>query len=548
MDRKQVFVIFTLTFFVVVPFFFIMNMEPAHADTPVTLTTTQDAVVDQANGDTNFGTGTTLTITSTAAGLTRTLIGFDTHLYADENVLSAILKVNVTTLDPATIAVTALSGAWAEETVTWNSQPSTTGSNVTQALTGGGVVSIDITSIYASASLFSVQLKDNSEGSGVRQNVLSSREGSTDPTLQLTVESGEYILDFHGVYDETTGAYLGPCNATAYFSGASPITFEIDEDRARAFDAVPTYLSFDLGTAVREYWLMGDEANNTDIYVYNDDLTSYVINFIDYTSISDTYNFVTAKASVNGSFVVVEQRKIDVQNSVAMSLVEGRKYQIEISDSDGNSYVYGDLLMTATTGVQLTLRGVDFPKETLLSQKYVHIYATRTLSNPSGFIIVDCEDESAGTTSTTVTIKYQNGSTAYTYTSAAQSWVLNWTSADNNTRYLLTATITHSAYGELEYRQLFVEAGSTGDMPFSLNWLGSLGFDTAYIIPALFILLVAGCFSALNAEVGMVLSSITAIIFTVLGWIPIPMGALVAACFLSICGALIYNKRRVTVY
>jgi hypothetical protein len=61
-------------------------------------------------------------------------------------------------------------------------------------------------------------------------------------------------------------------------------------------------------------------------------------------------------------------------------------------------------------------------------------------------------------------------------------------------------------------------------------------------------LFAAGCFSALNAEVGAIMLVIVAIILTWMGWIPIPGGALVAGLFLAVLMGLVYSKRRVMIY
>jgi hypothetical protein len=98
----------------------------------------------------------------------------------------------------------------------------------------------------------------------------------------------------------------------------------------------------------------------------------------------------------------------------------------------------------------------------------------------------------------------------------------------------------------MEWNQIF--ASESGTAPFLLSWLGSLDIDTSTLLPALLIIFVAGCFSVLNAHVGAVLTVIVAVILTWLGWISIPVGALVTSMFLAILMALIYAKRRVGSY
>lgn len=365
---------------------------------------------------------------------------------------------------------------------------------------------------------------------------------SADPQLTVTyTENGPYFYDFHGVYDEATGAYLGAVNVTAYFNSSSTLTFQVAGDKTKGFSAVPTYCLYDLSPLNREYWFTPNE-NATTLYIYNDAATNYVINFLDYTGVLRNYPFVTAKVNVEGIFVVVEKRKADTQNSVTMNLVNGRKYQIEVGDGV-TSYVYGDILMTAATAVQLTLRGADFPKETLLMYKYVRIYGLRNFTSPSGISLI-YQDTQSLTTSVDISINLQNGTTVYSTSSTAQTFTVTWTSAANATSYFMDVTVHHSVYGDLTWRQIFLGRGVTS-APWTLSWMGSLPFDTAYLLPALIILFAAGCFSVLNAEVGAILLVITAIILSWMGWVPISGGALVAGLFLAILMALIYNKRRV---
>jgi len=354
-----------------------------------------------------------------------------------------------------------------------------------------------------------------------------------------------YTYTFHGVYNETTGDWIGVCNATAYFDGAAAETFEITTTTVAAFSANLEYISYALLPYPREYWVDPLGSSTKELYVYNDETSQYYISFLDYTGILKDYQYVSAQMNVGGDLVTVEQRKVDAQNMVAMNLVNGRKYQITIT-GENVSYTYGDLLVDGVAGIQLILRSVDFPSGTLLTQKYTHIYGVRNFTSPSGITVV-YEDEQNLTDSVDIAFTFINGTVAYSTSSTDQTFVITWNGAANDTTYYLSATIHHSTYGDLPFRQTFPQQGGT-TAPWSLSWMGSLSFNTAYILPALIILFAAGCFSALNAEVGAILTCIVAIILAWMGWIPIPAGALVAATFFAFLMALIYNKRRVVIY
>jgi hypothetical protein len=367
---------------------------------------------------------------------------------------------------------------------------------------------------------------------------------NTTGSQAFNLTSGNHFFNLHGVYSETTGAYLGSCNVTAFFDGAASETIEVAGTRTVGYTSTPIHLLFDLSPYQREYWIALNE-NLTDIYIYNDITTVYVINFLDYTGLLQTYPYITVKTNINGVNTIIEKCKVDIQKSVSLALVEGRKYQIEIGDATTN-YVYGDLLMTATLGIQLILRGVDFPQSSLLTQKYIHIYGVRNFTSPSGISIIYQDDENL-TLSVDLSFSMLNGTVAYSTSSTAQSFLITWNGADNATTYYFTATIHSGKYGDLVWKQIFVGQGG-GNEPFGMGWFGSLGFNTAYLFPAFLLLCVAGAFSALNAEVGAILVSIMAMVLTWMGWIPIPIGALITSVFLSFLMALIYNKRRVVIY
>lgn len=292
----------------------------------------------------------------------------------------------------------------------------------------------------------------------------------------------------------------------------------------------------------REYWVSPSVAT-ADIYVFTDTLTPYTINFLDFPAVLKENPFVEAKVYVNGTLFTVEKRKADVQNSVTMFLVNTRKYSLVIRD--GVSYTFGDLLMTDQTSVQLVLKAVDFPKATLLMYRYMRMYAYREFNTPTGTITIYYEDTLNQTDSVYIEINYKNGTNAYNTTKTQQTFTVTWANADNATDYAINATIHHSLYGDVPWRQYLPRGMS--EAPWSLAFLGaSFPFASAYLLPMLLIIFVAGCFSVINAEVGAMLTVITAIILAYMGWIPISTGALVTAFSLALLMGLSYAKRRLT--
>lgn len=378
-----------------------------------------------------------------------------------------------------------------------------------------------------------------------------------DTGLQNVTVTANYMYTFKGVYSETSGVLLpaGSANITIYFAttGESYYNFVMvstDNSTVVYAPAVPPlYFHFNItdgvGSIIREYWVAPSESGSTIYVFYGDDTVSYIVNFLDYTGVLQRYPYIEAKANVNGSMFTVEKRKVDTQNSVIMELINGRKYSLSLGDGS-TSYVYGDVLMTSVSAVQLTLRGIDFPQTSLLMYKYVRIYGLRDFDSPSG-ITVYYEDDLEATTSVTLSFCYRNGTVAHSAVQTGDSFAYTWAGADNSTDYFVNAEIVHETYGEVEWNQVFVGKNSASS-PFSFSWMGSLPFDTAVILPILLIFFAAGCFSVLNAEVGAISAVVMALVFSWMGWVPIEGGVIVATLFLAVLMALIYNKRRVQIY
>ena len=373
----------------------------------------------------------------------------------------------------------------------------------------------------------------------------------TAPTtieIHYTILAG--VFHFYGPYDELTGNLLNEnVTVTAHYADGTDIadySFVLNGTWVYPPDYSVQYFEYLFSdNSTRQYWLDPSEII-TDIYVFKgNDSTGYVINFLDYTGVLLSYPFVTVQAYVNGSLFTVEKRKVDEQNSIGANLIIGEKYQLIIGNEDYN-FVYGDLFMTASTGVQLILRGVNFPKETLLMFKNVVLYGLRDFSSSSiSFYYADALN---ATTSVNVVFTDSLGTVAYNQTFTADYVNLNWTSPVNSTSYQLDVAVVHEEYGDFTWSQYFQNEAGDGPAMFDFSFLGTWSINMTYLFPAILILFAAACFSALNAYVGAVLSVIVAAILTWIGWIPIPVGFLVAAFAFAILMALIYKKRSAMIY
>lgn len=351
-----------------------------------------------------------------------------------------------------------------------------------------------------------------------------------------------FLFEFHGLFNETTGLMeaIG-VNVTAHFTTGVNITqtFEVNGTYNFGASVKPQYFTFDL-TNNREYWLSEDETSAI-IYIFDDDTTTYTISFLDLAGTLDEYSFVSAKRYINGTSHTVEKRKVDVEKKIIMNLVDGRKYDIVVSN--GASYVFGDLLMTSVQNVQLTLKGLEFPERIILGYKYVRVYATRNMTSGTP-ITIFYEDTLDQTTWVETKVYFQsNNSVAWTNTTTASTFIAYWHGSDNVTDYWCEVTINHAKFGIMTYRQVLPRVFSGN--PWGLPFLGILPFNTNLLIPAFILLCVFGVFSALNVVVGLFAGVSMATILAYIGWVPIGPEVLILAWAFVIITALAYGKRRV---
>jgi hypothetical protein len=382
----------------------------------------------------------------------------------------------------------------------------------------------------------------------------------------LSVKAQSYSYTFYGPYDEYYGYdwhYLGNrwVQIIAHFENQSSLIATLGFNTTLSYTYTPAtqplYFSYlvlyeispMVGAYERQYWLSADETTGEyTIYAIADtQYTEYTINFLDYVSLLTDYPYVEAQLLMNDTYNIVERIPVDSTNTVVMTLQQGIHYRLVLGDGT-TEFIFGDFAPSSVTSVQLTLKGADFPKETLLMYPYVTFYGVRAFATPYGSIAIYYNDTKAMTTSFTATITETDGTIVDTYSTVANTVNYNWTSAVNATIYIVTVEVEHSEYGDVSWTQTFANQAGDNAALFSLGFLGSWFFDTGFLLPALIVLLVAACFSALNAEVGAVLTCIAALALSYMGWLPIGAGSMVAAFSFAILMALLYNRRRVVLY
>jgi len=376
-------------------------------------------------------------------------------------------------------------------------------------------------------------------------------------SIYCTVEEfHDYNYYFYGLYDEDTG-YLEAVadraiNVTAYWDdGTSSETFEVNGSSYQAFDTTPQYFFFELGSVDREYWLSAEEGNasTVNIYIFTDSLTSYTITFLDWVGALSTYSWVSASRYINGTETVVDKRKVDEQKKVVMGLQSGKTYVIKVEAEAGTTYTWGELTVTSDTTIELSIKGLEFPQDVILTYRYVRAYGYRTSNNSTYDSIVHLyEDTKLNTDSVNVSIYNSSDILIHSYLyEDTDSFSYTWNNALHNESYFSRVTIDHGDYGILEFRQSYARGFS--DPPFALDFLGSLPGDisTSTLFPMGMLLVLTLIFSALTAGFGGIMVVVFASVFTYWGWISFDVNTLVFVGVLAVLYAVMKNYKRVTV-
>lgn len=348
---------------------------------------------------------------------------------------------------------------------------------------------------------------------------------------------------FHGVFNETTGLPTGqPANVTAYYiDGTLPTSFQVNG--TYLFSTTQALLYFDIilpSGENRQYWT-GTTETSGEIWLFDETLTTYTFEFLDLAGLLEDNPFVTWARWINGSSFIVEKRKVDEARIAEANLILGAKYNMTIRD--GYNLIFGDILMTTDTYVQLTLKALDFPPNIILAYRYVRMYIDRS----ENYTQVDFlyQDLTTNTINVTNTAYFGNNTVAFTNTQVGvNSYNVTWVGADYSTAYYGVMAAYHNTYGLLEFKTTLPNGMSVA--PWGLTFLGILpgGIATSVLIPTFIILCAFGVFSQKNAYVGAFAGVLTAFLLVWFGWITIPSGLLAVALILTILMALGYKRRR----
>jgi len=383
--------------------------------------------------------------------------------------------------------------------------------------------------------------------------VLSAEQGSAyAPTLYVTYETEGYCYKVHGPYYEDGSVANCITNVTMYSKTNNTLPFILNGTDGVADDV--TIYNDNLGwyfqwnataTQFRSYFV--SSVVFEEIYVYVCDPLKtygrYTVNFLDLAGVLKAMPYVKVQRYIDG-YRTIEKHKVDLENKVTFYLEAYGTYTIVLEDTF-TSYTFGDLTFGADTAISLTVRAVDFPKQTLFTYKYVRIYADRTFGLPYGTITVTYQDTLNATTNVHVDINYKNGTNIYSWDSffGTYSFVLSWPYALNSTDYSISCTIYHETYGTYVWRQYLPRTFSFA--PWGMYWFGTLPFDSSVLIPAIIILCAGGLFSVINVYAGAIAMTVVASVLAYMGWIAISGAVLVVAFTLAVMLAIVYAKRRI---
>jgi hypothetical protein len=158
-----------------------------------TVTAAGDTFVRQDSATQNFGTTNALDIRSQLGNKRRVLVGFAIPpLGAGCSITAATLRAFLNTTNGSrTIGAYQVNSSWTEYGVTWNTQPTTTGSPVSATTGAAGTwTTWSVTSIVqaqVAGTNNGFLLRDAAEDTGNITNSYQSRENTNDPELVLTV-------------------------------------------------------------------------------------------------------------------------------------------------------------------------------------------------------------------------------------------------------------------------------------------------------------------------------------------------------------------------
>lgn len=256
--------------------------------------------------------------------------------------------------------------------------------------------------------------------------------------------------------------------------------------------------------------------------------------------------YVQLGRTVSGtSYTVLRARILDSINGVPTVLMDNAVYTLKVVNTAGATvYDFGyysptSSLLTPT----LTLKVITFSDQAQVSYRLITAEATR----PAGTqIVANYNDTLHATTLIALTIRYLNGTTAYSTSSSNYVASFTWNSAISTLGYTVSMVGTNPTLGTITYVKTLPETFATYSAPINLGLFGSTGTAglTANALPILIVVAVFACFSFATLGVGAIMGTGTAALLKAIGWWASPdWGMLTFAFCLAVLFAISEARR-----
>lgn len=384
---------------------------------------------------------------------------------------------------------------------------------------------------------------DDSHVKGIALALLVSTLYLLASPVRVTAQPYEYTVN--AVWNEFSGVHtLNGCYVTAYFSGGSLETFEVNGSTIKSWGSRPLYLRYNLVVGYREYWAGADSGASTDLFVFNTtNLNVYSFSLLDELGVTSQAQYFDSRILINDTWVVSERKYLEEAGETSFLMAYGNTYRMVLHNGDDIEYVLGDFIAGTDLTQTMYVRAINFPRMYILVYSYVLCYASRTETT----VTVDYNDTLSGTQDGTVSIYFKNGTLATAPLSiTANETQINWNLADNETDYYVHVDVNHSILGTLHFARPLPH-GFTPPNPWGLSPLGNItGLETANLIPFFAILSVTFIFSSINIGFGVFAVVCMLGVFIALGWIDMSTTTITVLFVLVILFSLGLYKRRAT--
>lgn len=258
--------------------------------------------------------------------------------------------------------------------------------------------------------------------------------------------------------------------------------------------------------------------------------------------------YIVIKRSINSVLQIVDMEPIhDLVSGTPATMQDGGQYHIYIWTITGSvAYDYGIMMpLPAQLTNTITIKTISFTQSAQVSYHYIVAEATRPAPTQ---IVSNYNDTMAGLSDTTniaLTIRYLNGTTAYSASSASNAHSFTWNGASSTQDYTVQMVGTSTVFGDVSYFMTLPKAGPAYSAPLNLGLFGATGTTglTANALPFMITLAVFAAFSVATLGVGAVMGVGMAAIMKAIGWWNPDSGLLAFAFCLAVIVYLAESRR-----